>query len=294
MQEATTAQKISDGHMFLESPRWRDGCLYAADIFGSAVLRWDANGEVRIAYPFAGEPSGLGWTADGDLLAVAMDRATVVRWDGEGFQTFADLGPAVRTANDMIVDSRGIGYVGQIGWDWVADPRIRSTDLLRVDADGSVSVAAAGLVFPNGMALSADERTLYVAETFSAIITAFDRDADGTLSGRRIWASLGDQRGERIRDAYNGAVPLPDGIALDAEGAIWIGDPRGHAALRIAKGGDILESVSTGAHAPYAVALGGADGRTLFICANIPQTEGDPTAGGTGLMMSARVDVPGV
>jgi sugar lactone lactonase YvrE len=121
-----------------------------------------------------------------------------------------------------------------------------------VDADGSVQRVAPEVVFPNGMALTPDGRTLIVAETHAHRLTAFDVDGRGDLSGRRVFAPL------------DGVYP--DGLCLDADGAIWVADARGCAVLRVREGQGVVQSIETGARRAYACMLGGEDGRTLFIC----------------------------
>ena len=214
-----------------------------------------------------GGPSGLGWTPEGDLLVVSMTDRRLLRHVGAELVEVADLGRyAPWHLNDMVVDGSGRAYIGNFGWDDTSDDRIVPTVLLRVDPDGSVAVAADGLVNPNGMAITADGRTLLVNETFAGRVTAFDRAADGTLSGRRTWAAFTDRPWRTIPEALSSGALLPDGMALDGTGALWVGDCNGTAAAHVAEGGEILELVSTHPHAAFAVAFGGPEGRTLFLC----------------------------
>jgi sugar lactone lactonase YvrE len=141
--------------------------------------------------------------------------------------------------------------------------------------DGEVRVAASDMAFPNGSVIIPDGRTLIVAETFGARLTAFDVGPDGALSGRRTWAETGGRP--------------PDGIALDAAGAIWIANPMGAECVRIAEGGEVLESIDTGQPC-YACMLGGEDGRTLFMLTAGPLGV-DPVASPMGKVVVARVDV---
>ena len=131
------------------------------------------------------------------------------------------------------------------------------------------------------------------SETFAARITAFERAADGTLGERRTWAAFADRPFATVTEAFASGAVLPDGIALDREGALWVGDCRGSGALRIAEGGEVLERISTGEWATFAVALGGADRRTLFLCTGPPYGDRDPALSRDGAMCSHPVAVPG-
>jgi sugar lactone lactonase YvrE len=285
---------LADGFSFLESPRWRDGALYASDFFSHRVLRFDADGGAEEICEVPGQPSGLGWTPAGALLISSRLDRRLLRLEGDGsLALVADLGElAPWHTNDLIVDELGGAYVGNFGWDDTADPRIQPTVLIRVAPDGRAAVVATDLVFPNGMALSPDGRTLIVAETFAGRVSAFERAADGTLGARRAWADFAPGRYATIPELIASGSPLPDGIALDAEGALWMADAAGTAALRVADGGEVLERVESGdERAVYAVALGGDDGKTLFMCTSVAYGKGDPTASPTSRILTAQVDV---
>lgn len=286
---------LADGLSFLEGPRWRGDRLYVSDFFTLRVLAIGPDGTVETVCEVPGQPSGLGFAPDGSLLVASMLDRRILRLSGRRLSEHADLsGLAPFHLNDMLVDGSGGAWVGNFGWDAAADPLIRSTVLLRVDPDGSARVAADGLVFPNGIVLTADGETLLVAETFASRITAFDVAPDGSLSNRRLWAALADRLpGATMDEAFRSGLPLPDGLALDAEGAVWLGDAGGRAALRVAEGGEILDRVPTGDLVVYAVALGGTDGRTLALCTGPPFLETDHSVERRAQLLTCRVEVPG-
>lgn len=285
---------IADGYSFLEGPRWRDDRLYASDFYTGRVVAFDEDGGASTVATVPGQPSGLGFTPGGDLLVVSMTDRAVLRIDDGALVEVADLrGVASWHCNDMLVDPAGRAYVGNFGWDSESDPRIVPADLALVAPDGSVSVAAPGLEFANGMVLSEDGRTLLVAETFAARITAFDVAADGSLSGRRAWATFADGTIRTVPEALACDAPLPDGMALDAEGAVWLGDAAGRGALRVCEGGAIVERIEVPGQAVYALALGGRDRRTLYMCAGPRLMEGDPRVERRARLLACRVDVPG-
>jgi sugar lactone lactonase YvrE len=285
---------MSEGHAFLEAPRWHDGSLYASDFFAKRVLRWDGDAPPKTVCEVSAMPSGLAWTAQDHLLVVSMLDRRLLRLEGDDLVEVADLSThAPWYCNDMVVDGAGRAYVGNFGWDEGSDPEIKSTVLLRVDPNGDVTVAAEDLVCPNGMAISPDGHVLFVNETFAARVTAFDHAEDGTLSNRRVWASFVDEPPATLPEVLALGVILPDGMALDAEGAIWLGDCRGSGTARVAEGGEVLDFISTGDHATFAVALSDGDRPSLFLCTNVPYGKGDWTKEHKGAMRRCEVEVPG-
>jgi sugar lactone lactonase YvrE len=289
-----TPSVLASGFSFLESPRWHDGRLYVSDFHTHRVLAIDSGGAAETVAFVPGQPGGLGFAPDGSLLVVAMNERRLLRADGDELEQVADLSDvAAWSLNDMVVDRLGRAYVGQFGFNIPTEPRIASSSLALVDADGGVRLVADELVFPNGTAITDDGRTLLIAETFAARVSAFDVAPDGSLGNRRTWASFAETVGETIFDALQCGAPLPDGIALDAEGALWMGDLTGRGALRVAPGGAILETIGVGSEAVYAVALGSADRRTLYLCVAPRPLDGDPATERRGRLLSCRVEVPG-
>jgi sugar lactone lactonase YvrE len=246
---------LVDGLTFVESPRWHGDQLWFSDFYSHRVLRCDADGgRLETVCEVPGQPSGLGWLPDGDLLVVSMIDRRLLRWRerDKTLVEHADLsGIATWHCNDMVVSARGDAYVGNFGFDLeAAELEPVNAALALVSADGVVNVAADGLGFPNGSVITADRETLIVAETMAQRLTAFTIGADGTLSARRTWAET------------PGA--FPDGICLDAEGAIWFADALGRACLRVQEGGEVVDRVETG-RGCFACMLGGPDRRALYL-----------------------------
>jgi len=255
---------LRDGIWFGEGPRWHDGRLWYSDFYDHAVHAIDLDGQDERIVEVASQPSGLGWLPNGDLIITSMLDRQLLRWDGSNLHEYADLNSHFTWhANDLLVDAEGRAYVGNFGFDYeifleehgveglFVDPDSLTTALCRVDPDGSVHVAADGLIFPNGMVITPDGRTLIVAETLALRLTAFDVAADGSLSNRRVWADL------------TAEFAAPDGICLDAEGAVWIATALAPRLLRVGEGGVILDEVATSMNT-YACMLGGPEGKHLF------------------------------
>ncbi len=244
---------VAEDLAFGEGPRWHDGSLWWSDMHGKTVCRL-VDGEAATVCHVPGRPSGLGWLPDGRMLVVSMTDRRVLRLEPDGrLATHADLSHlAPRRCNDMVVDREGRAYVGNFGFELDGVEKPRTTVLILVEPDGSARIAADELLFPNGAVITPDGKTLVVGETMAGRLTAFDVAADGGLSNRRLWAEL-----------PNGA--WPDGICLDADGAIWVASPTTADCLRVREGGEVLQRIETGRGA-YACMLGGADRRTLFIC----------------------------
>jgi sugar lactone lactonase YvrE len=286
---------VLDGMSYLEGPRWHDGRLYVSDFYTGAIVAVDLDGgaEPETVATVPEQPSGLGWMPDGSLLAVSMRDRRLLRFRGGEPEVHADLSDlAPWHLNDMVVDSQGRAFVGNFGFDLMAGGAIRSAAIVRVDADGTATVAADDLLFPNGTVITPDARTLIVAETLGGRLTAFDLGADGTLSNRRVWATLSpvvdtDDMGELL--AAGGIAP--DGTALDAEGCVWAADALGGRVLRVRQGGEIVEEIAPGTGV-FACALGGAEGRTLVMCAAPSFAEHERRDTREAVLLACDVDVP--
>jgi len=287
-------RRIAAGFSLLESPRWWRGDLYVSDFYTHRVLRFaGGRGQAAFVCEVPAQPSGLVPTPDGDLLIVSMLDRTLRRWDGSQLRTVADLSElASGPLNDMVGDDTGRVWIGNFGDDDQSDGGIGPTAIVTVGPDGDTAVAAADVNFPNGMVLIDGGATLLVAETFAARITAFTVSADGMLSGRRVWAEFGVGDLWNIPAATAAQPLLPDGLAVDAEGALWVADAKGSGVIRVAEGGQILDRVDTGELAVYSAALGGAAGRELALCCAPPLGASDPVTTRRSELMVTTVPVP--
>lgn len=285
---------IASGFGFLEGPRWHHGSLYVSDMYGHEVLKFNSRGEAERLCKVPTRPSGLAWDSNGHLLISSMADKRVLRLHGGDLETFADLSDVVPgDVNDMISDGRGGVYIGNFGFGPGED--MKPTQLVHVSHEGIVEPVADELVFPNGMAITPDGRTLLVAETFAFRISAFDVADDGHLSNRRDWAAF--QEAPEVIDsaaAIISGVPTPDGICLDAEGALWVADAGGDGALRVAPGGRVLDEVKTPGLSVFAVALGGEDRSTLYMCAAPKLGTVDLETETEAKLLARPVEVPGV
>ena len=286
---ALVTPTFADGFVFTEGPRWHDGELWCSDMHDHRVVAIDENGIVRtVAEIPADEPSGLGWLEDGRLIVVSMERGELLRLEPDGsLVCHADLSAhVVGSLNDMIVAEDGTAYVGDMGMRIHGAGERRPGQVFRVAADGSFDSAAHDMQAPNGMGLSPDQRTLFVAESAGLRITAFDRADDGTLSNRRVFAPLtpGDPAA---------GVSAPDGMCLDAEGAVWYADPVGRRVVRVVEGGAVTDIVSFAPETPVACVLGGQERRTLYVCAAMAWRRDELAGTRTGRIASLGVSVPG-
>ena len=240
-----TLTSLADGFCFGEGPRWFEGLVWFSDMLGEAVHTVTLDREMSTLALPGHAPSGLGFRPDGTLLIVSTERRQILGYDGESVVTVADLADVVPAAlGDMVIDRHGCAYVGS---------QAREGGLIvRVDAsDGTFEVVAGDLEFPNGMALTPDGTTLIVAESTGRRLTAFDVADDGMLGGRRVFA-----------DGLDGP---PDGICLDDDGGVWGGMTLAHQFERIVEGGEVTDRIDIGERTAIACALGGPEGRTLFL-----------------------------
>lgn len=273
-------QVFASGLVMGECPRWHDGELWVSDWVAGQVLAFARDGSRRVVHEGLAMPFSFDWDGDRRLLVIAGGAKRLLRDGGNGrLEPFADLSSLCdRSWNEIVVDRRGNAYANSIGFDMMAGEAVKPGIIALVTPDGSAQEVAGGLEFPNGMAISPDGSLLVVAESYGHRLTAFTIEADGRLSGRRVWADLdGDS---------------PDGICFDAEGAVWYASVPGRRCARVAEGGRVLESIEA-EHGCFACILGGDDGRTLYIVA---QDWDGPQAvasrGATGQVLTARVTVP--
>jgi sugar lactone lactonase YvrE len=283
-------QVLTGGLYFGEGPRWHDGRLWFSDFYAHAVKSVSLDGDLRTEVEIDDQPSGLGWMPDGSLLIVSMTKRQVLRRNPDGRLTVhADLSHiATFHCNDMVVDAAGGAYVGNFGFNLDAEIQARgvpdvlanhpTAKLAYVAPDGQTRVAAEDMHFPNGPVITPDGKTLIVGETLGAVLTAFDIHPNGDLSNRRVWAPT--------------TPAVPDGICLDAAGAIWVANPIAPQCVRIAEGGQVLETIETGGQPCYACMLGGDDGRTLCMVVADSSDHGEAAKAQTGKILIATVDSP--
>ena len=246
-------QILMTGIAFGESPRWHDDRLWFADWGAQELIAVDLEGRSEVVVRVPSFPFCIDWLPDGRLLIVsARDRLLLRREPDGSLVTHADLGQlSAHPWNDIVVDGRGNAYVGNIGFDFPGG-EFAPGILALVAPDGSARQVAEGVAFPNGIAVTPDNSTLILAESYGNTLTAFDIAADGSLSNQRVWADL------------DGGVP--DGICVDAEGAVWYADVPNMRCVRVREGGEVLQTIEAD-RGCFACMLGGADGRTLFIVA---------------------------
>ena len=279
----TTLIDNTRGLKFTESPRWRDGRLWFLDIHDKRIKTADLGGRLDTAVELPFIPNSFGFRRDGSLQFGDALRRQIYRWDGKALMPLADLSAITSFClSDGIVDAQDRMYVGDIGYNFF-DPANKPVDtcvIACVEPDGRARVVVDGLHFPNGMVITPDGRTLIVAETMGHRLTAFDIVADGSLANRRVYAPLPD-------DVH------PDGIALDAEGAVWLANPEGrHTVLRVREGGEIVERLELGTHA-YAVMLGGPQRRHLFISTSDSHDPAQIAKAPSATVRLVEVAVPG-
>jgi sugar lactone lactonase YvrE len=290
MAEATL---LIGGLTFPESPRWHDERLWFADWATREVAAVDLAGtkEVILRIPSARPgpgtsaggpaqgPFSLDWLSDGRLLIVAGRDRLLLRQDLDGsLVTHVDLGG--QAWNEIVVDGRGNIYLDAVGFDFVAGEAFAPGSVAFLKPDGSLETVGDGIAFPNGMAVTPDDGTLIVADSYGRKLVAFDIAEAGTLSGQRTWAELGDGS--------------PDGICLDSDGAVWYADVPNQRCVRVREGGQVLDTIAVD-RGCFSCTLGGPDGRTLFIVAS--EWRGPAAAAslvGTGQVLIADAPAPGV
>ncbi len=269
---------LMTGIVFGESPRWRDGRLWFSDWGTGRVLSVAADGTSAIEAEVDSFPMCIDFLPDGRLLIVSSADRKVLRREPDGsLVPYASLAlVSSKPWNDIVVDGRGNAYVNNISFDFPGE-KFAPGIVVLVKPDGTVSSVADGLAFPNGMAVTADNSTLIVAESYAEQLTAYDIADDGTLTGRRVWAATpGDH---------------PDGICMDAKGAVWFADVRNRHCVRVGEGGEVLMTLDFDRGA-FACALSRDREPRLYV---VGQDWGGPDAvgGATGQLVSFAAPAPG-
>jgi sugar lactone lactonase YvrE len=267
------------GRGLVESPRWHGDRLYFSDWTAGEVIAVDLAGTSEVIAHVRSLPLCTAWLPDGDLVIVSSPTGQLLRREPDGsLVTYAELGKS--GWNDIVIDGRGHAYLNGAGFNPVAGEAFAPGAVSLVTADGKVQQVADDIAFPNGMAVSADNSTLIVADSYGHQLVGFDIGADGGLSGRRVWADLGDG--------------VPDGISVDAENAVWYADVPGKQCVRVAEGGKVLQTVELD-RGGFACALGGPGRSTLFIVAAEwrGMGEAEMVTPGSGQVLAVEVEVPG-
>jgi sugar lactone lactonase YvrE len=286
-------ETLYEGGHYFEAPRWHDGRWWVSDFYDHAVYAVTPDGRSEEILRVEAQPSGLGWMPDGSLLVVSMRDHRLLRRSPDGsVAVHADVSEHCGGhLNDMVVDGEGRAYVGNFGFDLMGGAEPAETVLVRVDPDGTATVAADGLRFPNGALITPDGGTLLVNETIAARISAFTIGADGSLSDHRVWAQVA--RTPELSEGIASLEFAPDGGTLDAEGCVWAADALGGRCCRVAEGGSVVEEI----RAPeglgiFACMLGGEDGRTLLLSGAPDFFEEPRKAAREAVLLTQTVAVP--
>jgi sugar lactone lactonase YvrE len=267
------------GRGLVESPRWHGDRLYFSDWSAGEVVAVDLAGRSEVVARVRSLPLCTAWLPDGRLVIVSSPDGRLLRQEpGGSLVTHADLGQP--GWNDIVADGRGNIYVNRAGFNPMAGEAFAPGFVFLAAADGPVRQVADDIAFPNGMAVTRDNSTLIVADSYRHQLVAFDIGADGGLSGRRIWADLGEG--------------TPDGICADEQDAVWYADVPGRRCVRVAEGGTVLQTVELD-RGGFACVLGGPAGRTLFIVAAEwrGMTGSEMVTPGSGQVLAVDVEVPG-
>lgn len=276
---------LCSGYGLVESPRWHQGRLWFSDWTGGRIVAVDDAGATEVVVEHRSLPMCFDFLPDGRLVLVSnQERALLTLEDDGTLAAYADLGSLSEFGcNDIVVDGRGNAYVNSGNFDFASGPPpgdVQPGLVGVVTPDGASRVVAEDIAFPNGMAVTADGLTLVVADSYCHHLLGFDIADDGSLSGRRVWAELGDDN--------------PDGICLDASGAAWYADVPHQRCVRVAEGGQVLQTVDLD-RGGFACMLGGTDAPYLYAVSAVwPGVAGLMThTDWDGQALRVPVEVPG-
>ncbi len=272
--------RLFNGGRYLEGPRWHNGRLWFVDCMERTLLSLAPSGKCEVHAKFEDDtPCGLGVLPDGRIVVLTMFRKRLMVYADGRLSLYADLtGIATGTIDDMIVDGLGRAYVGDLGFDLPPPPdRGAVGRIILVMPDGAIRVVADSLRFPNGIAVSADNSRLVVAEMDGECLAEYDIEADGGLSSRRRF----------------GSMKAPDGICLDHQGAVWVASFDEDAFIRVDRGGRELQRIEVPGRRAIACVLGGPERRTLFCLSATTSYEELRQRKSSAHIDVAEVEIPG-
>ena len=278
---SSEVQTLLTGLAYGESPRWHEDRLWFSNWGMQEIVAVDLEGHSEVILRMPSFPFSIDWLPNGRLLVTSGHDGRLQRREPDGsLVTHADLTSLSNGWNEIVVDGRGNAYLNSAGFDLMAGEKFAPGIIALVTPDGSARQVADGIAFPNGMAVTPDNSTLIVAESYGKRLTAFDIAADGSLSNRRLWATLGDG--------------VPDGICIDAGNAVWYGDVPNKRCVRVRESGEVIETIELD-RGCFACMLGGANQRTLFMmaaewCGLANMTDGART----GQVLTIEAPAPGV
>ena len=280
---------LVDGLGYLEAARWHDGALWFSDIKNHTVHRLAPGGELESVVRVPARPSGLGFDADGSLLLISMEDEKLMRVHDGQTEEVAELGPVTMHPNDMAVDREGRAYISQFGYDLFGGGEPVGTSLVVRHPDGRVEQCGSDLIFPNGVAISHDGKTVVTAQSFGAPntkLTVFDVQPDGALGNQRVLAEFGPPDTDVL-----------DGICMDSDGGVWVACPFVGEFRRVDAAGNLTDVIAIppeGGNYCVDAALGGEDLRTLYmLIADTDVVRLGNNWDSTARVEAVEVDVPG-
>ncbi|WP_299490037.1 SMP-30/gluconolactonase/LRE family protein [uncultured Shewanella sp.] len=275
---------VAKGLSYPESPRWHKGELWFTDVFSGEIKVLDGQQQLRLVAKYEGALSGIGWMPNGDFCAVSVFEHSVLKLNDDGqFYIWANLDDEGSFAsNDMIIDERGNAFIGNISFNYMQGESPRLGNIKHLDSDGHCLTAVTEIGTANGMAVSLDGNTLFVAETFADCLSAYQLNSHGVLTNKR-------------QVAYFPKGSCPDGICLDNQGAVWVACSQSCLVYRVNLQGEYLEQISLPDEVhPLACVLGGKERRTLFIMTTKTFDPEEATSLLTGAIYSLDIEYSGV
>jgi gluconolactonase len=270
--ESPEAERLATGFVFTEGPLWHpDGFYYFVDVRKSMFYRLTPGGKPEVLRENTGEGNGTTFDLQGRLIMCEGGNRRVTRTGADGkIEVLCDRyeGKRLNRPNDVVCRSDGSIYFTDPGLRVpLAERELPYAAIYRIDPSGAVSMLA-DFEYPNGLAFSPDERTLYVANTrWAQYIHALEIGADGAMVRRRIFADMSSDETDGV----------PDGMKVDVQGRVYCTGPGG--TWVFAPDGTRLGIIRT-PEVPANLAFGGPDLRTLFFTARTS-------------VYSLRVKVPG-
>ncbi len=266
-------EALAWGYGLVEGPRVdAEDNLYFSDVHGGGVHRRRPDGTLEVVVPKRRGVGGIALHADGGIIVSGRDICHVR--DGQTRVVFAPEAPGL---NDLITDRQGRVICGTIRSDpfSMEGERIPG-ECWRIELDGRATELYDGVSLTNGIGFSPDASVLYHSDTYAHGVWAHDVGADGRVSGRRFLVQREDL--------------MPDGLAVDEDGTVWVADVSGSKAVRgFASNGEEVARIAVPAVMVTSLCFGGPDRRDLYIV-TADNTENPDRA---GTIFATRAEAPG-
>jgi sugar lactone lactonase YvrE len=269
---------IASGYGLLEGPRVDDqNRLYFSDVPRGGVYRRNPDGQIETVIPKRKGVGGIAINEGGGIVCTGRGLIYFNEKTGRSRDLFTEWeGKPLKGLNDIQPDDHGSIYVGSLEFDALSDQKPTPGNLFRVDPDGKVTKLWEGIEVTNGLGFSPDRKLLFHADSTTQAVWAYDVQPDRTVKNRRKFAIMPEG--------------WPDGLAVDAEGGLFVAAVKSGEVVRFKPNGTVDFRLKVPATFVTSVTFGGKDLTELYIVTS--DNSDDPSKKGS--IFRTRSEIPGL